>query len=114
VQRRAKQKKPARTSLEEALAVFDELGARLWSQRARVGLERTGGAGGSGELSPTERRVAELVAEGRTNKEVAQALFVSVKTVEANLSRIYHKMGVRSRSELTRRIAAPQEAPDRS
>jgi DNA-binding CsgD family transcriptional regulator len=111
-ERRAKQKKPAQTSLEEALAVFDDLGARLWSQRARAGLERTGGSGGSGQLSPTERRVAELVAEGRTNKEVAEALFVSVKTVEANLSRIYHKLGVRSRSELTRRLARSEQVSD--
>jgi DNA-binding NarL/FixJ family response regulator len=51
------------------------------------------------------------VAEGRTNREVADALFVSVKTVEANLSRVYHKLGVRSRTELTRRIADPANHP---
>jgi DNA-binding NarL/FixJ family response regulator len=54
---------------------------------------------------PTEQRIAQLVGEGRKNREVAEALFISVKTVEANLSRIFHKLGVRSRTELTRRIA---------
>jgi DNA-binding CsgD family transcriptional regulator len=54
---------------------------------------------------PTEQRIAQLVGEGKKNREVAEALFISVKTVEANLSRIFHKLGVRSRTELTRRIA---------
>jgi DNA-binding NarL/FixJ family response regulator len=56
------------------------------------------------ELTPTETKVAGLVATGRTNKEVATELFVSVKTVEANLSRIYDKLNVRSRSELAARL----------
>ena len=58
------------------------------------------------ELTPTEQRIAQLVGEGKKNREVADALFISVKTVEANLSRIFHKLGVRSRTELTRRMAA--------
>jgi DNA-binding NarL/FixJ family response regulator len=61
-------------------------------------------AAGVGELTPTESRVAELVSGGRTNKEVATELFLSVKTVEANLSRIYDKLNVRSRSELAARL----------
>jgi DNA-binding CsgD family transcriptional regulator len=60
-------------------------------------------------LTPTERRVAELVAEGRANKEVAAALFVTVKAVEANLSRVYAKLGVRSRTELAHRFARQTE-----
>jgi DNA-binding CsgD family transcriptional regulator len=57
-------------------------------------------------LTPTEERVAELVADGQTNKEVAQALFLSEKTVEANLTRIYRKLGVRSRTGLAARLAS--------
>jgi DNA-binding CsgD family transcriptional regulator len=99
--RRTKRKAAARASLSEALEAFDRLGARLWADRSRAELERVGGTSTGPEgLTPTERRVAELVAKGRTNREVADALFISVKTVEANLSRIYHKLGVRSRAEL--------------
>jgi DNA-binding CsgD family transcriptional regulator len=107
VERRAKQKRAARSTLEQALGIFQTLGAPLWAQRARDDLVRVGGAVlPSGELTPTEQRIAQLVGEGKKNREVADALFISVKTVEANLSRIFHKLGVRSRTELTRRIAA--------
>jgi DNA-binding NarL/FixJ family response regulator len=105
VRRRHKQKRPARDAFQAALEIFDGLGARLWADRTRDGLRRVGeGVGATNALTPTEQRVAELVAEGRTNREVAEELFVSVKTVEANLSRIFHKVGVRSRTELARRI----------
>jgi DNA-binding CsgD family transcriptional regulator len=107
VERRAKQKRAARTALEQALGIFQALGAPSWAQRARDDLARVGGAVlPSGELTPTEQRIARLVGEGKKNREVADALFISVKTVEANLSRIFHKLGVRSRTELTRQIAA--------
>jgi DNA-binding CsgD family transcriptional regulator len=107
VERRAKQKRAARSTLEQALGIFQTLGAPTWAQRARDDLARVGGAvPPSSELTPTEQRIAQLVGEGKKNREVADALFISVKTVEANLSRIFHKLGVRSRAELTRRIAA--------
>ena len=104
VQRRAKQKRAARESLESALATFDELGARLWAEKARAELARVSGRAPAGGLTPTEQQIAELVAEGRSNKEVAAALFVTVKTIERNLSRIYKKLGARSRAELARRF----------
>jgi DNA-binding CsgD family transcriptional regulator len=104
VRRRAKQKRPAREALEAALASFDALGAPAWAERTRGELARIGGRSASGDLTSTERRVAELVASGLSNKEVAAILFVSVKAVEANLSRIYAKLGVTSRTELARRI----------
>jgi DNA-binding CsgD family transcriptional regulator len=63
---------------------------------------RRGGARAEGALSDRERRIAELVARGRSNKEVAATLFISAKTVENNLSRIYAKLGVRTRTELAR------------
>jgi DNA-binding CsgD family transcriptional regulator len=107
LQRRDRKKQAARDSLSEALAVFDELGARLWSEKTRAELGRIGGrAAAPGTLTPTEQRVATLVAAGRTYREVADALFISPKTVQWNLSKIYRKLGVRSRSELAARLAA--------
>jgi DNA-binding CsgD family transcriptional regulator len=107
-QRRAKQRADARVSLEAALAVFEELGAALWADRARAEIARLGGrrARDSDELTETERRIAELAAEGRSNREIAGELFVSERTVEANLTRAYRKLGVRSRTELARRLPA--------
>ncbi|MEZ0233747.1 MAG: AAA family ATPase [Actinomycetota bacterium] len=106
VERRSKQKRAAREYFESALGTFDSLGAPLWSTKARTELARAGGTpDASAALTPTEERVAHLVAEGKTNREVAGELFVSVKTVEANLTRIFHKLGVRSRAELIRRDA---------
>jgi DNA-binding CsgD family transcriptional regulator/exonuclease VII small subunit len=117
VERRAKQKRAARAALEQALGLFNALGAPLWAQRAQDDLARAGQpAPPSGELTPTEQRIARLVGEGRKNREVAEALFISVKTVEANLSRIFGKLGVRSRTELARRIATHDHrvSPDSS
>ena len=110
LQRRNRKKRPARESLTQALAVFDELGARLWSDRARAELRRIGGRAPAtpGVLTPTEERVAALVAAGRTYREVADALFISPKTVQWNLSKIYRKLGVRSRAELAAKLAAGQ------
>jgi DNA-binding CsgD family transcriptional regulator len=104
-QRRAKQKRAARESLSEALDSFQRLGASLWEKATRAELARIGGRAPSGGLTPTEARVADLVGQGMSNKEVAAALFVTVKTVESTLSRVYAKLGVRSRTALARRIA---------
>jgi DNA-binding CsgD family transcriptional regulator len=110
VQRRSKRWADARRSLMEALGTFERLGANLWATRARDELTRVPGRKPAGRtLTPTELRVAELVAEGRSNKEVATALFVSVKAVEANLSRVYEKLAVRSRSELAHKFARERE-----
>src|SRR5262249_35494503 len=107
VRRQAQQRKAAREALEQALAVFDELGARLWSERARAELHRVSGRRPpSQELTPTEETVAALAAQGRTNKEIAAELYMGVSTVEAHLSRIYRKLEIRSRTELAGRIAA--------
>ena len=106
--RRAKHKAAARAALEEAVEILDQMGARLWAERERAELGRIGGRAATDGLTPTERRVADLVAEGRSNKEVAGELFVSVRTVEANLTRVYAKLGIRSRTEL----AAIRQASD--
>jgi DNA-binding CsgD family transcriptional regulator len=104
--RRMKRRRDARDALQAALAIFEELGTPLWAAQAREALARIGGrAPGPDALTPTEQRVAALVAEGGTNREVATALFVSVHTVEANLTRVYAKLGVRSRAELAHRLA---------
>jgi DNA-binding CsgD family transcriptional regulator len=103
-QRQARQRRAARNSLERALRLFEALGASLWAERARDELGRISGRAPSrGALTAAERRVAELVAEGRTNREVAAALHVTPRTVEGTLSRVYAKVGVRSRTELARR-----------
>jgi DNA-binding NarL/FixJ family response regulator len=88
------------------LGIFEHLGADLWADKARADMARIGGrAPGPVGLTPTEQEVAELVASGLTNREAARALFLSVSTVEANLRRIYSKLGVRSRTELSRRLS---------
>jgi DNA-binding CsgD family transcriptional regulator len=99
--------------LEAALATFDGAGAPAWSARARDGLARLGRPGSGGDtLTETERRLAELAASGLTNTEVAARAFVSVKTVEANLTRVYRKLGVRSRVGLANALREAQgEAP---
>ena len=104
-QRRAKQRGAARRTLEQALSIFERLGAPLWAEKARSELARIGGRVASrGELTEAERRIAALVAEGRTNREVAAALFVTEHTVEGALTRVYRKLGVRSRTELAHRL----------
>jgi DNA-binding CsgD family transcriptional regulator len=114
VERRAKRKRAARSFFEQAIGIFDQVGAALWSAKARVELARVGGGAAATELTPTEDRVVQLVAEGKTNREVADALFVTVKTVEANLTRIFRKLGIRSRAELIRKaLVASSPSPDR-
>lgn len=106
IERRDRKKRAARTSLERALEIFDHVRARLWAERARAELARIGGRAPAGrKLTPTEERVAELIAAGRTYQEVADALFMSPKTVQWNLSRIYRKLGVRSRAQLAAQFA---------
>jgi DNA-binding CsgD family transcriptional regulator/DNA polymerase III delta prime subunit len=110
--RRARMKRPAREALEQALATFEQLGARLWADRARAELARVSGRrAATGELTETERRIAALAAEGRSNKEIAAALYVTPKTVETQLTRIYRKVGVRSRTQLARQLSADAGAP---
>jgi DNA-binding CsgD family transcriptional regulator len=103
LERRRRRKAEARTLLEAARDGFMACGATPWRARAEDELTRIGGARADG-LSTTERRVAEAAAAGLTNREIADRLFLSVKTVESNLTRTYRKLGVRSRTELVRRL----------
>jgi DNA-binding CsgD family transcriptional regulator len=101
VRRRRRERGAAGVALREAAETFERLGARAWAERTRAELGRVGLRRSSGvDLTETERRVAELAASGRTNREVAAALFLSPKTVEANLARAYGKLGIASRAEL--------------
>jgi DNA-binding CsgD family transcriptional regulator len=102
VLRRAKRKSAARAILREALAEFDRVGAVPWAAKATAELSRIGGRAPVDGLTPAERQVAGLVASGRSNAEVAAAMFLSAKTVAHHLTRVYAKLGVRNRAELTR------------
>ncbi len=104
VLRRARKKRPAREAIDAALGGFEELGAATWMERARAELGRIGGRTQEEGLTAAERRVAVLVAAGRTNREVAAELFLGERTVAGHLTRVYAKLGVRSRTELARRL----------
>jgi DNA-binding CsgD family transcriptional regulator len=109
VQRRFKKRAAARESLGRARTEFERLGCHGWAELATAELARVSGRRprGTGELTASEQRVAELVASGLSNKAVAAQLFVSVYTVEAHLSNVYAKLGIQSRTQLARRLAAP-------
>jgi DNA-binding CsgD family transcriptional regulator len=98
---KARQRRDAAASLDEAATTFGDLGAPRWqalatAQRARLA------PGRDADLTPAERRIAELAASGHSNPEIAATLFISSKTVEANLTRIYRKLGIRGRVDLAR------------
>jgi DNA-binding CsgD family transcriptional regulator len=101
IQRRRKERRRAHETLTQALAIFDELGAPLWAARTRRELRPLGGRPTSRvELTAAEQRVADLAGSGLTNRQVAAALFISPRTVESSLARVYRKLGIRSRAEL--------------
>lgn len=102
--RRARQKRRARDAIEAALRGFEQLGAEGWAEKARSELGRVGGRRRVEGLTPAELRVATLVAAGRTNREVAAALFLGERTVAGHLTHIYAKLGVRSRTELASKV----------
>ncbi len=103
--RRMRRQKSARELLGQALTVFESLGAEPWAAKVIRELGRVGGRRTPpSDLTPAEEQVALLVAEGRTNREVAAALFLSVHTVDAHLRRVYRKLHVRSRTELARKL----------
>jgi DNA-binding CsgD family transcriptional regulator len=113
IARQATHKRASRDALLRALAIFEELPAPVWAEKARAELRRISGRRPADEeLSESERRVAALASDGKSNKEIAAALYVSVRTVETHLTHIYRKLGVRSRTELAARSSAkPADAP---
>ncbi|SOD98113.1 AAA family ATPase [Blastococcus haudaquaticus] len=110
--RRARRRVEARTQLRAALASFDELGAAPWAEQAATELRATGETAhrrrdsSTTDLTPQELRIATMLAEGRTTRETAAALFLSPKTVEYHLRHVYLKLGVASRAELATRLGA--------
>jgi DNA-binding CsgD family transcriptional regulator/tetratricopeptide (TPR) repeat protein len=114
--RRANRRSDAREQLRHALELATICGATPLVQRAETELLATGARPrrislrGVESLTPSERRVAEMAAEGPTNREIAQALFVTPKTVEVHLSSVYRKLGIRSRSQLPAALAEPARA----
>lgn len=105
-QRQARRRKAARQTLQAAVEAFEALGGKLWVERTKEELGRIGGrAPSQDELTPSERKVAELVARGLTNREVAEELVVTERTVEGHLSNVYSKLGLRSRTELAGTLA---------
>ena len=112
VLRRRKQRREARAAFEEALAVFEHVGASAWAARARGELARVPVRRAPAELTPTEERIAGLAATGLTNRVIAEQIFVSPKTVEANLARVYRKLAIRSRAELGRAMAERERVLD--
>jgi len=97
--RQAQQKRAAREALDSALAMFEELGAPMWAEMTRAERRRISGRRSAADgLTQTEVRVASLAARGRSNREIAAELFMGVSTVEMHLSRVYRKLGIRSRS----------------
>jgi DNA-binding CsgD family transcriptional regulator len=105
-QRRLKKWAAARRSLELAAEAFDQIDSTGWAQHARSELARVGARrpGNKGQLTPSEQRVVELAAAGRSNKQIAHALFITINTVEGHLSRAYAKLGITSRTQLTHQL----------
>jgi DNA-binding CsgD family transcriptional regulator len=111
VQRRRGARGQARVTLDEALIAFQQFGAPLWAERARLEIERLGQRASSPDaLTPAEIRIAELAASGLANAEIANRMFLSTKAVEANLTRVYRKVGIRSRGGLARALERLSQA----
>lgn len=112
VERRRRKKAVAADHLGQAAALFEHMGAAVWADRARAELNRVGlRPSAPGDLTASERKVAELITSGLTNREVAAQLFMSPKTVEATLARVYRKLGVHSRAQLGAELASPGSLP---
>jgi DNA-binding CsgD family transcriptional regulator len=117
IERRRRRKSNAADHLGRAAGLFERMGAALWAERARAELGRVGlRPPAPGKLTASEHKVAELIASGLTNREVAAQLFMSPKTVEATLARVYRKLGVHSRAQLGAELRAcldkHRETPD--
>jgi DNA-binding CsgD family transcriptional regulator len=110
LQRRRGERRAARETLKHAESTFEAIGARTWADKARAEARRIGVRRAPAELTANELLVARLAVDGLTNREIAALLFMSRRTVEANLGRAYGKLGIRSRTELASRMPRPESA----
>ncbi len=111
--RRQRRRDAAATALQDALNTFEQLGTPLWADRAKAELARgSSGRGRSHGLTATQQQIAELAASGMTNRDVATALFISPKTVDVTLSRVYRKLNISSRTQLHRALEALKSESD--
>jgi DNA-binding NarL/FixJ family response regulator len=111
IQRRRRARKSSRDALNRSLALASSIGHRPLIDEVESELERVASVRTGSELTTSELKVAELIAQGATNREASEALFVSVRTIETHVASIYRKLGVRSRTELTRRLTDSPTSP---
>ena len=111
IERRAKCKSRATESLGQALSIFERLGAPLWAAKAGQEMSRIATRSPADGLTETERRIAALIAQGHTNREVASAMFVTENTVQTHVRHIFQKLGIRSRTELAARFLPASPSP---
>ena len=114
IERRARHHPAARAALRQALGIFEHLRAPLWADKAGCELAKVAARIPADGLTETERRIADLIAVGRTNREIAAAMFVTQNTVQTHIRHIFQKFGVRSRTELTARLLSRSQGPPRS
>ena len=110
IRRRAGQRRLATEALETAIEIFTRIGARPWLAKARGELARIGVRRAPSTLTENERRVCELAAAGESNPAIAARLFISVRTVEAHLSRAYRKLGIANRAQVGVALARPLDS----
>ena len=108
VERRDRRKSAARATLGQALSTFEHLGAPLWADKARGELFKIGIRSPVEGLTETENRIAALVAQGQTNRQVASAMFITENTVQTHIRHIFQKLGMRSRTELAAWLSSAQ------
>jgi DNA-binding CsgD family transcriptional regulator len=104
IERRARRKSAASDSFAQALRIFEHLGAQLWADKARRKLSKLAVYAPADELTETERRIAALIAQGRANRQIAAAMFVTENTVQTHVRHIFQKLGVKSRTELAAQL----------
>jgi len=118
--RRLNRRKEARPHLRAAIDLFDALAAAPWAERARTELRATGeqvprrAPTAPDQLTPQEMQIALAVAEGKTNRQAGAALFLSPKTIDFHLGRVYRKLDIHSRAELIRLFARDETNPSRA
>lgn len=114
IHRRCRRRALAQHDFHEAVQIFDAVGSPLWARRARAELRAAPAPSVHGDLTSAEHRVAELAATGISQRAIADALFISPKTVDSHLRSIYRKLGVHSRGELVHRLSRPEPEPGAS